>query len=67
MISMKKGIWFAFTAVVAMTMMYTGDKATLSAAPRRVCSHPTERNHENKNFNSFPIDNSEREFDDWLS
>ncbi len=66
MISMKKGIWFAFTAVVAMTMIYSVTKYIVRGSKRHVLA-VNERNHENKNFNSFPIDSSEREFYDWLS
>jgi len=63
---MKKGIWFVFTAVDAMAMMVTmATYVVLGATPTDLASDG--KNHENKNFNSFPIDSSEREFDDWLS
>ncbi len=59
----KKGIWFAFTAVVAMTMMVTVTKYTVRGSKPYVLAFGG-KDHENKNFNSFPIDSSEREFDD---
>jgi hypothetical protein len=66
MTPIKKGIWFVFTAVGAMTMMVTMTTyVVLGATPTVLASD--RKNHENKNFNSFPIDSSEREFDDWLS
>ena len=55
-----------FTAVGAMTMMVAMTTyVVLGAAPTVLASYG--KNHENKHFNSFPIDSSEREFDDWLS
>jgi hypothetical protein len=62
----KKGIWFAFTPVVAMTMMVTVTTCIVSGSTPHVLASGG-KDHENKNFNSFPIDSSEREFDDWLS
>ena len=63
---MKKGIWFAFSAVAAMTMIYTVAQYIVSGSTPCVLAFGG-KDHENRNFNSFPIDNSAREFDDWLS
>ena len=63
---MNKGIWFAFTAVVAMTMMYAVTKVVVRGSRPRVPAFDA-MDHENEHFNSFPVDSSEQEFDDWLS
>jgi len=63
---MKKGIWFAFSAVVAATMIYTVAQHIVGGSTPRVLASGG-IDHENKNFNSFPINNSAREFYDWLS
>ena len=63
---MKKGIWFVFSAVAEMTMIYTTAMHIVSGSTPRVLAFGG-KNHENTNFNSFPINNSAREFDDWLS
>lgn len=61
---MNKGRWFALTAVVAMIQ----DLTTCSdrgSTPRVLAMDA--KNHETKNFNSFPIEISERDVDDCLS
>ena len=63
---MKKGIWFAFTAVVAMTMMYAVTKHIVRGSRPHLSAFDA-KDHDNKHFNSFPVDGSEREFDDWFS
>ena len=64
MTPIKKGIWF-FSAVGSMMMVMMATYAVRGSTPTVLA--PDGSNHENKNFNSFPIDSSEREFDDWLS
>jgi hypothetical protein len=66
MISMKRGIWFALAAVAGMTLMYAATKYIVRGSGPHVIAFGG-KNHEDKNFNSFPIDSSTREFDDWLS
>lgn len=63
---MKKGIWFALTAVLAMTMMFAVTKHIVRGSKPRMSAFDA-KNDEKEHFNSFPVDNSEREFDDWLS
>lgn len=63
---MKKGIWFALAAVVAMTMAYAVTKVIIRGSKPHVLAFGA-KDHLNKNFNSFPIEIPEREFDDWLS
>jgi hypothetical protein len=59
-------IWFAYTAVVAMTMMNIATMYIVSDSAPHVVAFGG-RNRENKDFNSFPIDSSEWEFNDRLS
>ena len=63
---MKKGIWLALTAIVAMTTAYAITKMFVRGSKPHVLAFGA-KDHLNKNFNSFPIDFPEREFDDWLS
>ncbi len=63
---MKKGIWFALTAVVAMTMMYTVTRVIVRGS-RPIRPAFGADDHENNNFNSSPVDGSAVELDDWLS
>ena len=60
---MKKGIWFVFTACVAMTMVSAIRAYIARGLKPRVLALDS-HNHENKNFNPFPIEISERDFDD---
>ena len=63
---MKKGIWFTLAVVVAMTTGYAVTKIIIRGSKPHVLAFGA-KDHENKNFNSFPIDIPEGEFDDWLS
>lgn len=62
----RRGIWLALTVVVAMTMAYAVTKIIVRGSKPHVLAFGA-KDHLNKNFNSFPIDIPEREFDDWLS
>jgi hypothetical protein len=63
---MKKGIWIALTTVVAMTVAFTVTRVVVRSSRPHVLAFGA-KDHRNKNFNSFPIDIPETEFDDWLS
>ena len=54
MLSIKKGIWFALTAVAVMTMMIAV-RTFIVRGPGSCVIAFGGRDHENKNFNSFPI------------
>lgn len=54
------------TAVLAMTMMFAVTKHIVRGSKPRMSAFDA-KNDEKEHFNSFPVDNSEREFDDWLS
>jgi hypothetical protein len=62
----RRGLWFVLTAVVAMTMAYAVTKVFIRGSKPHVLAFGA-KDHLNKNFNSFPIEIPEREFDDWLS
>ncbi len=61
----RRGIWFALTAVAVMTMAYAVTKVIIRGSKPHVLAFGA-KDHLNKNFNSFPIEIPEREFDDWL-
>ncbi len=63
---MKKGIWLACTTVAAMMTMYAVTKHIVRGPQIRDLASSA-KDHKEKNFNSFPIDTSERDFVDWLS
>ena len=62
----RKGLWFVFTAAVALITACAITKIAAWSLKPHVLVFGA-KDHENKNFNSFPIDIPEREFDDWLS
>jgi len=63
---MKKGIWIALTTVIAMTVAFAVTRVVVRSSRPHVLAFGA-KDHWNKNFNSFPIDIPETEFDDWLS
>ena len=63
---MKKGIWFLLSAAVAMTFAFAVTRIVVRGSRPHVLAFGA-KDHESKNFNSFPIDIPETEFDDWLS
>ncbi len=63
---MKKGTWVAIVAVAALTVAYAVTKVIVRGSKPRVIAFGS-KDHENRNFNSFPIDIPEEEFDNWLS
>jgi len=63
---MKKGIWIALAATVALTVAYAVTRVVVRNTKPHILAFGA-KDHGNRNFNSFPIDIPETEFDDWLS
>jgi hypothetical protein len=63
---MKKGMWFLLTALLGMTAAYAVTKMIVRSSKPHVIAFGA-KNHDEKNFGSFPMDFPEKEFDDWLS
>lgn len=62
----RRGVWLALIVAAAVTMAYAVTKIIARGTKPHVIAFGA-KDHLNKNFNSFPIDIPEKEFDDWLS
>ncbi len=63
---MKKSVWYLVATVVGLTAAFAATKALLRLMRPRVLAFGV-KDHANRNFDSFPIDIPEKEFEDWLS
>ncbi len=63
---MKKSLWYVAATVAGLTAPFAVTKALVRLMRPHVLAYGI-KDHANRNFDSFPIDIPEKEFEDWLS